>query len=162
MTTSSERWVEGAALALAALAALAPGCAPSPVTVDMNFPTTAAFNYSDQGRLRIFAIGADELGICPDLLDGLPTSSFPSEPVFDSQLTSVCAFRDAMGLPELGEGPHAFLVEMRSSSNDLILQGCAIGEVYAGAPNVRVPLHPTDAYAALLSTAPPSRCGGAM
>lgn len=141
-------------------ALLASSCAPAAVIVEMNFPTTAAFNHSEQGRLRIFRLQPDELGACPRLLDGLPTANFPSEIelAFDSELTSVCAFQGGAGVPELEQGPHAYVVEMRSASNDLILTGCRIGEVYAGAPNVRVELHPTDQYPT--TEAPASRCGG--
>jgi hypothetical protein len=143
----------------ASLAVLLASCAPSPVIVEMNFPTTAAFNHAEQGRLRVFRL-VDDLGICPQLLDGLPTSSFPSdvEQVFDSELTSVCIFQDGATIPEFGQGPHAYLVEMRSASNDLILSGCRVAEVYAGAPNVRIELHPTDAYPT--GDAPAARCGG--
>ncbi|MDQ3037435.1 MAG: hypothetical protein M3Y87_33885 [Myxococcota bacterium] len=148
------------ALVAPAVAVLGASCAPAAVIVEMNFPTTAAFNHSEQGRLRIFRLQPDELGVCPALLDGLPTSNFPSdiELAFDSELTSVCAFREGAGVPELEEGPHAYVVEMRSASNDLILTGCRIGEIYAGAPSVRVELHPTDQYPT--TTAPASRCGG--
>lgn len=147
-------------LAVVLGALLGASCAPSPVIVEMNFPTTAAFNHSEQGRLRVFRLEPDELGLCPQLLDGLPTSSFPSsvEQVFDSELTSVCVFEEGSSIPEFGQGPHAYLVEMRSASNDLILSGCRVAEVYAGAPNVRIELHPTDAYPT--TAAPAARCGG--
>lgn len=149
------------ALPILLLTALAgASCAPSPVIVEMNFPTTAAFNHSEQGRLRVFRLTTEQLGACPELLDGLPTSNFPTaiEQVFDSELTSVCVFQSGSSVPEFGEGPHAYLVEMRSASNDLILSGCRVAEVYVGAPNVRVELHPTDAYPT--TEAPAARCGG--
>lgn len=126
----------------ALLLAIASACAPSPVTVDLNFPNTDAFMRSEQVRLRVFPLSADELGVCPALLDGLPTGAFPIDPVFDSQLTSVCAVRGGLELPELGEGPHAYVVEVQSATTR-ILQGCTIGEIYVDAPDVVVALHPT-------------------
>lgn len=141
-------------------------CAPSPVTVDMNFPTIASFMHTQQGRLRVFRLG-DDLGRCPELLDGLPTMSFPSdlELAFDSGLTNVCEFRSGLGVPEFGEGPHAYVVEMRASTG-IILQGCRVGEVYVDAPPVRIELYPTDEYDSVIdmpvSGSPASRCSGEM
>ncbi len=147
-------------------AVLGASCAPSPVTVDMNFPTIAAFMHTQQGRLRVFRLGED-LGRCPELLDGLPTMSFPSdlELVFDSELTNVCAFRSGLAVPEFGEGPHAYVVEMQTASR-IILQGCRVGEVYVDAPPVRIELYPTDEYDTVIdmpvSGTPASRCSGEM
>ncbi|UJR84773.1 hypothetical protein [Sandaracinus amylolyticus] len=118
-------------------------CAPSPVTVDVNFPTTDAFMRSEQARVLVFPLTQDQLGACPQLLDELPTQSFSIEPVFDSDLTSVCAIRGGMSLPEFEQGPHAYVVEIFSAGNRRILQGCSIGEVYVDGPDVQVQLHPT-------------------
>lgn len=148
--------------ALASIVALsASACAPSPVVVDLNFPNTDAFMRSQQARIRVFSLAEDQLGLCPALLEGLPTESFPLEPVFDSQLTSVCAIRSGLELPELGEGPHAYLVEALSSTRR-ILQGCTVAEVYEGAPNVVIALHPTAdfAHATAQAGTPESRCQG--
>lgn len=140
-------------------------CAPSEVRVEMNFPTTAAFMHSEQGRLRVFRLAPDDLGICPELLDGLATASFPvrAQLAFDSQLASACAFLQSAEVAGIGEGPHAYLVEMRSASNDLILTGCRVGEIYADAPDLRVELQPTAAYDAVRDMPvvgnPMSRCG---
>lgn len=159
---------------------LGASCTPSPVTVDMNFPTIASFMHSDQGRLRVFRLEApvardpdagvdseNELGSCPELLDGLPTMSFPSdlELVFDSGLTNACDFYNGLGVPEFGEGPHAYVLEMRASTG-IILQGCSVGEVFVDAPNVRIELYPTDEYDSVIdmpvSGSPASRCSGEM
>lgn len=150
----------GSLLSLAMLALA--GCAPSPVTVELNFPTSSAFLHSTTGRLLAFPLTADQLGICPELLANLAASSFPLDPVYDSELVDVCDFRGGMQLPEL-VGPHAYLVEVRSESM-LILAGCSIGEVFAGAETIEVALQPTDASEELLSMpttgTPDTRCGG--
>jgi hypothetical protein len=159
MIPMKTRWL----LWLAAFCAAS--CAPSEVKVEMNYPTTAAFMHSEQGRLRVFRVGSSDLGICPELLDGLLTSSFPAraELAFDSQLASACTFYRGAEVSGIGEGPHAYLVEMRSASNDLILHGCRIGEIYVEALDLLIELQPTAAYDALrdlpVSGTPMSRCG---
>lgn len=130
-----------AALVTCALA----GCAPDPVVVELAFPTESAFVQSRQGRVIVFPLAEDELGICPELLHQLEASRFPIEPVFDSEPVDVCELRAALRLPELAQGPHAYLVEVRNESA-IILQGCAIGEVFTGAGTIRVDLHPTDVF----------------
>lgn len=128
-------------------------CAPDAVTIDVNFPTTEAFMKSEQARLLVFPLEGTQLGVCPRLLDELTTQSFSIEAVYDSGLISVCALRGGTSLPDIGEGPHAYVVEVSSSSNRRILQGCSIGEIYVGAPAVQVALHPTTDYA-MAATAP--------
>ncbi len=146
-------------------ALFATSCAPSEVKVDMNFPTTAAFMHSEQGRLRVFRLMQSDLGICPELLDGVSTANFPSRAqlAFDSELASVCSFLQSADVPGIGEGPHAYLAEMRSASNEVILQGCRVGEIYVDAPDVRIELQPTNAYDAVrgmpVTGTPMSRCG---
>jgi hypothetical protein len=153
--------------ALAPLALLAAaGCSPSPVIVEAGFPTQTSFLHSEQGRLRIFRLGPDELGLCPELLDGVAMSRFVLEPVYDSGLQDGCWFYEGAALPELGGGPHAFVIEMRSAGSGVILQGCALGEVVADAGTIRVELHPTTGYDAALAETPvtgtaATRCGGA-
>jgi hypothetical protein len=153
-------------LSLAALllaGSLSLGCESAPVLLELNFPTTTAFMISEQGRVRIFTLGEGQLGLCPQLLEALPTSSFPLPATHDSGLTDACALRDGLALPTF-EGPHAYLVEMRNTSNELVLRGCTVAELWAGAPDVRVELYPTDAYAAAAAMppggTPETRCGG--
>ena len=134
-----------AAISVALVALALGGCAPAPVTVELGFPTESAFVQARQGRVIVFPLAEDELGICPELLHQLEASRFPIEPVFDSELVDVCELRAALRLPELAPGPHAYLVEVRNESA-LILQGCAIGEVYTGAGAIRVDLHPTEDF----------------
>lgn len=134
------------AIAIATMA----GCAPAPVVVELGFPNESAFVQSRQGRVLVFPLAEDELGICPELLHQLSASNFPIEPVFDSELVDVCELRAAMRLPELAQGPHAYLVEVRNDS-DSILQGCAIGEVFSGAGTIRVDLHPTEDFVPMSS-----------
>jgi hypothetical protein len=151
------------------------GCAPRPVTVDLNFPNADAFMRSHQARLRVFQLDPsvdgngdgtpDQLGICPELLAGLRTAGFSIVPVYDTGLHDVCEFRGNMPLPALDGGPHAFLVDVRSADDNIILRGCRIGEVYVDAPDIVVELHPTSEYAATtpLPGTPESRCrGGGM
>jgi hypothetical protein len=132
---------------------LASACAPSPVTVELSFPNTDAFMRSEQARLRVFPLDPSPdapwqrgLGACPALLDGLPTNSFPVDPAFDSQLTSVCAMRSGLELPDLGEGPHAYVIEVQAATTRRILQGCTVAEVYVDAPDIVVALHPTPDF----------------
>lgn len=149
------RLLSSAVLALA-VAPVAGACAPSPVTVDLNFPNTDAFMRSEQARLRVFRLSPDPddpradamtgLGACPTLLDALQTAAFPIEPVFDSQLTSVCALRGGLELPELEEGPHAYLVEVQAATTRRILSGCTVAEVFVDAPDIVVALHPTQDF----------------
>jgi hypothetical protein len=151
------------ALALALLP-VAGGCAPEAVSVELNFPTEAAFLHATQGRIRVFAVQDDDLGACPELLEGVSTSGFGElEPAYDSALQPSCTFLAGLALPEL-VGPHAYVVEMRAA-NDLILVGCRVAEVYAGAETIRVELHPTDGYATYIDEpitgTPASACGGA-
>lgn len=140
-------------------------CAPSEVKIEMNFPTTAAFMHSEQGRLRVFRLMQSDLGVCPELLDGLSTANFPvrAQLAFDSGLAGACLFLQGAEVSGIDEGPHAYLVEMRSASNDLILQGCRVGEIYVDAPDLRVELQPTNAYEAVrnmpVTGTPMSRCG---
>ena len=148
-------------LALPCLAA----CSPEPVRVEVNFPNAAAFVNSEQGRLRIFPLDRDQLGLCPALLEGLPATNFPVPFLYDSDLRNRCEFRAGIDVPEFGGGPHAYVLEMRSSTNDVILTGCTVGEVYSGAGEIRVELYPTAGYAPLLTMpvpgTPESVCGGA-
>ncbi len=149
-------------LALALALAFVSGCAPDAVVIESRFPTPSAFMQTTSGRLRIFPLTAEQLGVCPDLLDDLQGSSFAIEPIYDSERQESCWFRAGTRLPELGAGPRAYVVEMRSESNTLILQGCAVGEIYEGAGTIRIELSPTDDYdpAITVPGTPEGRCGG--
>lgn len=144
-----------------AIAAIATGCAPSPVVLELGFPTSSAFVQSSEGRIRAFPLGREQLGICPDLLNGLASSRFPIEPSYDSERIDVCTLRSGVEVPGIGQGPHAFVVEIRNETTR-ILEGCAIGEVYAGAGTLPVALHPTESFdETMRAESPDERCARA-
>ena len=65
----------------AALAALflATGCAPTPVDVQVGFPSLETFLYAEFGRLVVYELDPQEgLGACPAILDGIEAGDFGS------------------------------------------------------------------------------------
>lgn len=147
--------------ALAAIGvSLLAGCAPDPVIVELGFPSTSAFLQSTQARILVFPLTTEELGICPELLHQLAASRFPIDPIYDSQPVDVCDVRAGLGLPDVGAGPHAYLVEVRNEST-LILQGCSVAEVYVGAGTIPIELQPTEGFDPTpVAGTPDARCGG--
>jgi hypothetical protein len=131
----------------AALALTLAGCGANGVVIDLNFPSESAFAQSQNARLRIFPRTRDELGTCPTLLDRIATDAFVETKAWDSGAADVCAFRGGLAVPELPAGPHAFVVEVRDSSNRVILVGCTMAETYVGAPDIAVTLSPTSDFA---------------
>jgi hypothetical protein len=163
------------------LALLLAACAPAPLEVQLNFPTTQAFLHSNQAQLFVFPLdtsvdsdmdGApDELGVCPELLADLGTCAATCRftvgtvsfvPSFQTEYTDVCDFRAGMRLPEPAPGPHAYLVQVRAIDNSVIFTGCQVGEVFTGAEPILLELYPTDAYPAEamrpVSGTPETRC----
>lgn len=122
-------------------------CAPSPIDVEMTFPSRDTFLYSDFGRLLVYEVDLEmPAQNCPAILDRISAGDFGT-PVFDSEWTSVCDFREGgIGLDSVPEGPHAYVGLTRDESNNLLLSGCRIGEAYADAPAVEVRLFPTPTY----------------
>ena len=58
---------------LAAL--LAAGCGPNPVRVDIGFPSTETFLFSEQGELLVYDVAEASdgggLGVCPLILEAI-------------------------------------------------------------------------------------------
>ncbi len=124
------------------------GCAPSPVDVQVGFPSLETFLYSDSGRLLVYEVDAQSgLGDCPFLLDSVARGEI-GEPVLDSDWRPICEFRSGGGVSfaDVPPGPHAYVVEARSQSNTILLSGCRVAEAYEGAPTVEVELFPTADY----------------
>lgn len=133
--------------ALAALLLLS-GCAPTPVDVQVGFPSLETFLYSGFGRLVVYELDPQEgLGACPALLDRIETGNFGSVEL-DSGWKPICAFRDGgVQFPHVQPGPHAYVALARDESNRILLSGCRVAEAYEGAPPVMLDLYPTAAYA---------------
>ena len=133
---------------LGLLALLAAGCAPTPVTVDVTFPSTETFLFSEQGQLLVYDVGADGgLGSCPQILEDIANNDFGA-PLLDSGRRPICEFRDGgVGFDDVIPGPKAFVVLTFDDANTILLSGCRIGEAYEGALSIEVDLFPTDDYA---------------
>ncbi len=123
------------------------GCAPTPVDVEMSYPSRDTFLFSDFGRMLVYEVELDDPAQnCPALIDGIVAGEFGA-PIFDSDWTSVCDFREGgVGLDSVPPGPHAYVGITRDESNNLLLAGCRIAEAYEGAPAVEVRLFPTPTY----------------
>lgn len=122
-------------------------CAPTPVEVDLTFPSRDTFLYADFGRLLIYEVDleASDDG-CPARLEELSTGGLGT-PIYDSDWAPICDFRS--GVIQFGAippGPHAYAALARDNANNLLLTGCTVAEAYEGAPSVPVRLFPTPAY----------------
>lgn len=128
-------------------AALATACAPSPVEVDLSFPSRDTFLYSDFARLRVYEVDFEmTTEDCPVILDRLDGGEM-GEPVLDSDWLPVCEFRaGGVSFGDVPPGPHAYVVHARDSANQVILTGCRVAEVYEDAPSVEVQMFPTGDY----------------
>ncbi|MFK7989828.1 MAG: hypothetical protein AB8I08_27665 [Sandaracinaceae bacterium] len=129
------------------LAAGVAGCAPTPVDVEMSYPSRDTFLFSDFGRLLVYEVELDAPAEnCPALLEDISAGEFGA-PIYDSDWTAVCDFRaGGVGLDSVPPGPHAYVGITRDESNNLLLAGCRIAEAYEGAPAVEVRLFPTPTY----------------
>lgn len=134
----------GLALLTLALA----GCAPTPVDVQIGFPSTETFLYSEFGRLFVYELDAETgLGECPTLLEAVGRGAL-GDPVLDSSWQPICSFRSGgVSFAHVPPGPHAYVAVARDQSNTILLSGCRIAEAYEGAPPVQLELFPTSAYA---------------
>ena len=123
------------------------GCAPTPVEVNLSFPSRETFLYSDFGRLRVYEVDVTmSQADCPVLLDRLAAGSMGT-PVLDSDWKPICEFRaGAVTFPDAPGGPHAYLVQARSDENTVLLEGCRVGEAYVDAPAIEVQMFPTTDY----------------
>ncbi|HEY8429247.1 MAG TPA: hypothetical protein VIL20_12760 [Sandaracinaceae bacterium] len=140
------------ALALSMAAAALAGCAPTPVDVQLGFPSLDTFLHSDFGRLLVYEVDPQSgLGDCPLLIDAVERRAF-GDPVLDSDWQPICAFRNGgVRFADVPPGPHAYVVVARDESNAILLSGCRVAEVYEGAPTVVVELFPTENYVAATS-----------
>ncbi len=147
--------------ALGALFMLVAGCAPTPVDVQVGFPSLETFLYSDFGRLVVYELDPQEgLGSCPAILDGIEAGDFGSVEL-DSGWQPICTFRNGgVQLPHVPQGPHAYVVVARDEANTILLSGCRVAEAYEGAPAVMLELYPTAEYADATEGRPLS-CGSA-
>lgn len=133
------------------------GCANEPVTMELNFPSKETFLQSEFARVRVFDLREDELGICPSLVGQAISGAGGHVAALDSQNVAVCDARNGgIRFDEVSEGPKAF-VATASRSNQVILAGCTIAEVYADAPVVVIRLAPTARYATVVTEAPECR-----
>ena len=63
-------------------------------------------------------------------------------------------------------GPFAYVALVEDDSNQLLLDGCTVAEVYEDAPRIQISLFPTEDYAALTTGMTPAcpnvetKCGG--
>ena len=135
-----------ALMSLAALA-LAAGCAPTPVEVDLAFPSRDTFLYSDFGRLLVYEVDLEQPAQdCPGLIEALSDGEV-GDPVLDTDWSEICGFRDpGVRFDSIPPGPHAYVVLARDEANNLLLTGCRVAEAYEGAPTVRVRMFPTNDY----------------
>lgn len=133
---------------LALVALVLAGCAPTPVDVQIGFPSTETFLYSEFGRLLVYEVEAEtQLGECPTLLDAVGRGAV-GDPVLDSDWQPICSFRSGgVSFAHVPPGPHAYVAVARDQSNTILLSGCRIAEAYEGAPRVELDLFPTSQYA---------------
>ena len=142
------------------------GCGLTPVAVDVRFPSSETFLYSDFGRLILYDVEETGLGQCPELVDSTVDAMF-GEPVLDSDWQPICGFQSGdVKFDDVPPGPHAYVVLSRDENNVVLLAGCSVAEAYEDAPPVRVDLYPTDAYAGAIADReltcdnPMTRCNG--
>jgi hypothetical protein len=132
-----------------AIALFVTACAPTPVEVDLRFPSLDTFLYADAGRLLVYEVEPDQTGLgrCPALIDGAASSVFGT-PTLDTDWRPICDFRDGGArFDSVPPGPHAYVMVARDEMNVVLLTGCAVGEAYEEAPAIELDLYPTDAYA---------------
>jgi hypothetical protein len=130
-------------------------CTNDPLTLELNFPSTEAFLYSEQARVLVFELGTATLGDCPALVaeslagSTSPARTIPKHPVCDYEGGGV-------SLGDVGEGPMAWVAVVEDGSSRAILAGCTVAEVYADAPDVVIHLAQTSQY--FMSRAAPPTC----
>ncbi|MGE0789240.1 MAG: hypothetical protein AB7S26_26435 [Sandaracinaceae bacterium] len=142
------RWARRARLGLVVATLGVVGCAPTPVELDVRFPSEQSFLLSDRGRLLVYPVDPDTgLGRCPELVEAAASGEY-GQPEFDSGQTPICRFRDpGVGFDSVTGGPHAYVVvALRDEPQATLLVGCRIAEAYIDAPSVAVTLFPTRMY----------------
>jgi len=133
------------------LGALVVGCGPTPVTVDVSFPSTETFLFSEQGQLLVYdlAQGPDGggLGDCPLLIEGIEGGAL-GDPILDSGRVPICSFRGGgVGFDDVPPGPKAYVMISYDEANTVLLAGYRVAEAYEGAPPIQVDVYPTGDYA---------------
>lgn len=127
---------------------LSAGCAPTPVEVQVGFPSLETFLHADFGRLVVVEVdGQGGLGACPAILDRIGAGDF-GDVDLDSDWQPICNFRGGgVQFAHVPPGPHAFVAVAQDDANTILLSGCRIAEAYEGAPPVMLELYPTSDYA---------------
>jgi hypothetical protein len=143
------------------------GCRPDPIPIELEFPSTETFLYSDFGQLMIFEIAPFALGSCSLLVEEALGGSVGQAPAYDTGSRSICGFCDGgVSWDDIPEGPLAFVMVTRNDANTLLLAGCTVAEVYEGATPVVINLFMTPDYDDVAAAGPPdftdpfSKCGG--
>lgn len=149
------------------LVCLLPCCRPDPVPIELEFPSTDTFLYSELGQLTVFSVTRGELGECPSLVEESLAGSLTRTPVIDTGERSICGFcNGGASYDDVAEGPRAFVMVVRDASNTPLLAGCTMGEVYEEAPSIVINLFITPEYSAVAAAGPPPfsdpirKCGG--
>ncbi len=126
--------------------ALAIGCAPVPVEVEVFFPREENFLFTDFGQLFIYNVDpVTGLGDCAGLLEQIRRDV--GSPILSSDRVGICEFRDGgVSFGDVPPGPHAYLVVATDDADTMLLSGCTIAEAYEGAPPVEIRLFPTSDY----------------
>lgn len=153
------------ALLLLPLLALS-GCAPEPVVVDLRFPSESTLLFSEFARILVFPLESGELGRCPELTADANSGNV-SDALIDTGTQPVCSFRQGgVSFEDMPSGPFAYVALVEDDSNQLLLDGCTVAEVYEDAPRIQISLFPTEDYATLTAGMTPAcpnvetKCGG--
>jgi hypothetical protein len=149
-----------APIALALVALAVSGCAAN-VPIILDFPTTRAFEISENVRIDVVRIAPDALGSCPMVLTDAMDRPDTLDIAAQLDLTNVCEAQAGIALPDPGSGALAFVAQVVDDSNRVILAGCTVAEAYPGSPPVRIELHPTASYTMSATTAGAGRAGSA-
>lgn len=132
------------AVALIALALLS--CGTETETFEISFPSVEAFSLSETVRVYAFPVGAEEVGICRDLLAQAEIGPLSDAPI-DTGRIPTCEFRDGgVKLPSLGDGLRVFVAVAEDNAGDALFTGCTLRDVATDASQVTIVLAPTDGY----------------
>ena len=124
---------------------------PKEVLVFLNFPSRSTFLYGEIGRIQAFELESDELDECPAIharaLGGTPAR----EAYLDTGEQPICLFHSGgVNLDPIDLGPKAFVGLVWDASNNLLMAGCVVVEVYSEGPDITIPLHMSEQYDAVV------------
>ncbi len=143
------------------------GCRPDPILIELEFPSTDTFLYSEIGQLTVFELLPTELGECPRLVEEILAGSTTNPPILDTGNRSICGFcNGGVAYEDIEEGPRAFVMVVRDAANTPILSGCTVGEIFENAPTIKINLFMTSLYSGIAEAGPPQfadpirKCGG--